>query len=91
MIGQFWWVWNTTSVGPGETKTVNAYCPDNYLPTGGGFSTDPNDFGGYVQVVDSVPVDNGNQFGWVAAGTATGGGKTFNLAVWVICAAKSGK
>jgi hypothetical protein len=36
--GPYWWVWVSATVPPDASHTFLAYCPKNYVVTGGGYS-----------------------------------------------------
>jgi hypothetical protein len=36
--GPYWWVWVSATVPAGATHSFFAYCPKNYVVTGGGYS-----------------------------------------------------
>lgn len=36
-MGQYWWIWLKVNIPFEKTRTIDVYCPKNYVVTGGGF------------------------------------------------------
>jgi hypothetical protein len=87
-VGRFWWVWNTVTPSPG-LGTIDAYCPAEYVPTGGSTVIISNETTGSPSgafIYGSYPLDAVSTFGWEAKVYGFPSSQQSPIEIWVICA-----